>query len=167
MRGSVHTAIMRPTLDRTLILPIPPGRWPRPTTPLNLDGIALVPKPELHITLIGRRLGTELRASFDTAFLDTAIGAALDARDWRFRRTGRQLLLRKRLDGGRFAHSLIEMIELPAMAPFHQALGRLLGRELAVPPAHVTLYVAGKAEGIGVANVGELRGYRVREVVLA
>lgn len=149
---------------RTLILPIPPDRWVPPCAPATVDGVQLAPKSELHITLIGRRLGDELHAQFDSTYLDSAIAAARDAHDWRFGRTGRHLLLRKPIAGDRLAHSLIEMIDLPAMAPFHGALGRMLGRQLQVPPAHVTLYTAGDPRGIGVSSPGRLRALAVREV---
>ena len=61
---------------------------------------------------------------------------------------------------------LAELVDLPAMVPFHEALGRLLGRELPVPPAHVTLYVAGRDKGIGVATHAQLRQLCVRDVAL-
>src|SRR3546814_3240457 len=60
-------------------------------------------------------------------------------------RSGHCLLLRKSFaeDGqASIAHSLVELVDLPAMAPFQRALGRLLGRQLPVPPPHVTLYTA-------------------------
>ncbi len=53
------------------------------------------------------------------------------------------------------------------MAPLHRELGRLLGRELPVPPPHVTLYTRGAAHGIGVASETALRTLTVREVAVA
>jgi hypothetical protein len=129
--------------------------------------VRLEPKDELHVTLIGAALGSELRRSLQPERLDREISALYTGLDWTFSRTGRHLLLRKplRADGNRqVAHSVIECIELPAMAPFHQALGRLLGRELPVPPAHVTLYVAGRKRGIGVPDRRHLRALTVREL---
>src|SRR3546814_4335253 len=89
----------------------------------------------------------------DTLFPYTAlVAAARDAHDWDLERRDDWLLLRKPLSGnGRaaIAHALIELVELPAMAPFQRALGRLLGRQLPLPPPHVTLYTAGRPQGIG------------------
>jgi hypothetical protein len=65
----------------------------------------------------------------------------------------------------RVAHSIIELIDLPAMAHLHRALGRLLGRQLPVPPAHVTLYTAGCAQGIGVSSPARLRAFAVRRLL--
>src|SRR3546814_11617799 len=62
------------------------------------------------------------------------------------------------------AHSLVELADLPAMAPFHRALGRLLDRQLPLPPPHVTLYTAGRAQGIGVSSPARLRAFVVRRI---
>lgn len=165
-----------PPFKNTLVLPIDPARWAPPRAPVTVDGIVLAPKPELHVTLIGSALGRELRAAFGAGWLDAAVGAAFQASDWRFTRTGRCWLLRRRYgaadmpragggnSGSRVAHSIIERIDLPAMAPFHHALGRLLGRQLPVPPPHVTLYVADRPRGIGVASRAMLRAVEVGEV---
>ena len=47
------------------------------------------------------------------------------------------------------------------MARFHARLGGLLGESLPVPPPHVTLYVRGDAEGIGVPDDATLAACRV------
>lgn len=156
-----------PPAGNSLVLPIAPQRWPPPSDAVEIDGITFQPKSELHITVIGNRLGRELRELFAAHWLAAAVGEALDRQDWRFARSGRQLLLRKPFveDGRRrVAHSMIERIELPAMAPFHRELGRLLGRQLPVPPPHVTLYVAGRPAGIGVSSAARLRAFAVREL---
>ncbi|HEU4773515.1 MAG TPA: hypothetical protein VFS82_03180 [Lysobacter sp.] len=157
---------MRPAFDPTLILPIPPGHWPPPAAPVAVDGIALMPKPELHITLIGSALGQELRATFGQAVAAGMVTNAFDAGDWSFARTGRYLLLRK-TDPAGIAHSLIELVDLPAMAAFHIALGRHLGRQLPIPPAHVTLYTADRDSGIGVSSPHRLRALTLRPVSAA
>jgi hypothetical protein len=156
-----------PGAGDSLVLPIPPGEWAPPREGVEVDGIAFAPKPELHLTLVGGQLGRELRAAFAESWLAAAVTAALDAQEWRFTRTGRHWLLRKPFvaQGKRkTAHSIVEHVELPAMAPFHRELGRLLGRQLPVPPPHVTLYVAGRKQGIGVATIAQWRAYRMREL---
>lgn len=157
---------MHPVFHDTLILPVPPARWPPPAEPITVDGLELAPKPELHITLIGKALGRELRAALGHA-ADRVVADAFDACDWQFTRSGRHLLLRKPLDASnapRLAHSLIELVDLPAMASFHAALGHHLGRQLPIPPAHVTLYTAGRDGGIGVASCRQLRTLTLRTV---
>jgi hypothetical protein len=148
------------------VLPVPPGRWPPPADGVRLDGLAFDPKPELHVTLVGSALGRELLATFGGSTI-ALVDAARDAIDWRFERGGRRLLLRKTLiEHGHttVAHSIIELVDLPAMACFHRRLGRLLGRQLPVPPPHVTLHTAGRVQGIGVSSPARLRAFTVRMV---
>lgn len=147
----------------TRILPIPPAAWPPPEAPLTVNGITLAPKRELHITLVGSALGEELQRSFG----DRAAGlldAQIQCRDWRWERTGTHVLLRRRDGSGddaETAYSVIERVRLPAMSGLHRALGGLLGRQLPVPPPHVTLYVAGREKGIGVRSPRHLRALRI------
>lgn len=170
MKQRVATSGLRwpaPGGGDSLVLPIAPADWPPPGDGIEVDGVALAPKPELHVTVIGSRLGGELRTTFAQPWLATAVAAALDVQDWRFTRSGRHWLLRKPyVEDGRqqVTHSVIERIELPAMAPFYRELGRLLGRQLPVPPPHVTLYVAGRKQGIGVSSEAQMRGFALREM---
>lgn len=153
--------------QHTLVLPIPRRTWPPPAPPVTLDGLLFVPKRELHITLIGSALGRALRAAVAGPALDAAIAGALAAQDWRFTRSGRLLRLQKSIEENgatRTVGSIIERVDLPAMAPFHAALARVLGQPLPVPPAHVTLYTQGGSTGIGVASETELQALRVRDV---
>src|SRR5690606_28608193 len=130
-------------MSHSRVLPIPPERWAPPAAPLRVDGLVLQPKPELHITLVGNALGRELHHVFGdrTGYL---VDEAVAALEWNWTRTGERLLLRRTT--GRpgeqvTAHSVIERIRLPAMRQLHRSLGRLLGRELPLPPPHVTLFV--------------------------
>ena len=161
------SASIRLSPQHTLVLPIPRRTWPPPTQPVTLDGLLFVPKRELHITLVGSALGRELRAAVAGSSLDAAIAAAVAAQDWRFTRSGRLLRLQKSIDDAgttRTVGSIIELIDVPAMALFHAMLARLLGHALPVPPAHVTLYTQGSLKGIAVPNDADLQALRVREV---
>ena len=143
----------------TLLLPVAATVWPPPVAPLQLDGIAFAPKRELHVTVVGRALGAHLHeAGLQVEALDVA--ATLD---WRFERCGQWLRLEASA-GGRRRHSIIERIALPALATLHARLGARLGRQLAVPPAHVTLYTAGDDRGIGVPDAARLARHSVRAV---
>jgi hypothetical protein len=173
-RMTIAPAAPAPRLSgERVLLPIPAEAWAPPSSPVRLrEGIELAPKSELHITLVGSRLGSGLRRNLGEAFLDDALHAALAQADWRFRRSGRLLLLRKRDHGGegggmRLRHALVEPVRLPAMAGLHRVLGRLLGRQLPVPPPHATLYVAGDPQGIGLPSRAMLRACTVREVAAA
>ncbi len=149
------------------MLPVPVSLWTPPADGVGLDGVAFDPKPELHVTLVGGGLGDELHAVLGERYLAAASRAGFEQLDWSFVRGGRWLMLckRARVDGEwKEFRSVIERVEMPAMARFHFALGQLLGRELALPPPHMTLFTAGRAKGIGVANGRQLRSYAVREV---
>lgn len=151
----------------SLILPVARADWPPPTVPVTIDGITLQPKSELHVTLVGTALGEELLRSVARPRLHDTVARALAIHDTQPLRTGVLHLLRKPFDQdghGGVAHSVIEHVHLPAMAPLHAALGRLLGRQLPVPPPHVTLYTAGDDRGIGISSPRRLRALAVRRV---
>lgn len=153
------------TKQGTLLLPIPPDAWPPPSTPVTVAGITLHPKRELHVTLVGSRLGRALRVAAEQGRIASdAVRGAFEARDWAWASTGERTLLRapakRRGDPAR--HALIEHLHLPAMAAFHADLGTLLGRSLPIPPPHVTLYVAGTRQGIGLPDPETLEACRSR-----
>ena len=145
--------------ENTLVLPLDDAP---PTAPLDVDGRRFEPKQELHVTLVGRELGEELRRVLGDR-LDTATRPAFEALDWTIERGGERLIVEKpgTADDGRHATvaSVIELVELPALDFYYRWLGGLLGRQLAVPPAHVTLYTHGKAKGIGIPAARSLRSW--------
>jgi hypothetical protein len=143
--------------QHTLVLPIDPRDWPPPSRPLEVDACTFAPKHELHVTVVGKVLGARIRAAIgDGRIDDNALRQALATQCWRLRRSGWRLRLRKEA-----VESVIEPVALPAMARMHAWLGRALGESLPVPPPHVTLYVRGDAEGIGVPDCGTLARLRV------
>jgi len=156
------------TTHRTLELPVTAEQWAPPVEPAEVDGLTFQPKRELHVTLIGRGLGQALYGDLGRR---QAVREVFMRLDWGFERTGELLQLEKRqLAGGghgRAIGSIIERIELPAMMPFYNAIALLLGRRLAIPPPHVTLYTAGRSQGIGVPDVATLRRLVVRQVASA
>lgn len=156
------------TRDGTLLLPIPAESWAPPAHGIQLDGIDFAPKRELHVTLIGRALGRRLRNAIDRETLAfTDVRGMFAAQDWSVWRTGAYLLLRKyeRTRGrSRVAHSVIELLQMPAMAGFHHALAGRLHIEVEVPPPHVTLYIAGTRQGIGVPTMATLRSLGQRSL---
>jgi hypothetical protein len=141
----------------TLALAVDPARWAPPAAALVIDAVAFAPKRELHVTLVGRALGAEVLAAIDAGRIAApSLRAAFAAQRWRLRRSGHRLRLRKAPG----IESVIEPVAMPAMARLHAWLGRALGRALPVPPPHVTLYVRGDPEGIGVPDQATLARYR-------
>jgi len=148
----------------TLLLAIAPEAWRPPSHGVRVDGIDFAPKAELHVTIVGRVLGAEVRAAIlGDGAAAAAIEEAIASLDWSWTRRRAWWLLRKR-DGGAEKRSIVETITMPAMRGFHARLGTLLGRTLPVPPPHVTLYVVGTGEGIGVPDDDAWRRHVVREV---
>jgi hypothetical protein len=151
--------------ENTLLLPVddaPPART------LTLGGREFAPKDELHVTLVGRALGDELRHVLGER-RDAATRPAFEALDWSYRRSGRGVLVERpgAGDGMRATATVIEPIEMPALDFYYRWLGSLLGRELAVPPAHITLYTLDGARGIGIPSMRSLRTWSRGEVDLA
>ena len=138
--------------------------WAPPREPCVVDGQAFAPKHELHVTVIGKALGAQLQAELAGGRIDAAaVRSAFAGQRWRLRRSGWRIRLRKPADaaGKPQRESIIEPVALPAMARLHARLGRLLRRSLPVPPPHVTLYVRGDEEGIGVPDAATLARLRV------
>jgi hypothetical protein len=145
----------------TLVIAIDPRAWAPPAHAIEHDGRAFAPKHELHVTVVGKALGSQLRAAIAAGGIDEAgLQRAFGAGRWRLRRSGRRVHLRKPAPEAA-VESIIEPVALPAMARWHAWLGRALGRALPVPPPHVTLYVRGDAEGIGVPDAATLARLRV------
>ena len=154
------------TPQKTLVLPIPPELWAPAVETLVFDGLTFLPARKLHVTLIGRWLGPALQIEPGRR---QAVREAFMSLDWGFTRRGELLRLEKHeLAGGgghgRAIGSIIERIEMPAMAALYDELAMLLGRRLAIPPPHVTLYTTGRSQGIAVPDVATLQRFTVHEV---
>lgn len=144
----------------TVILPLPASAFPDVAGPLSCAGVELQPKSEFHVTVLDRDLASRLRDYTPRKDEPDASPAALFAGfDWRWARTGERWLLHKPTGAG--GHSLVELLSMPALQQFRLALGPLLRLELPRMPAHVTLYTAGSAVGIGLPDEDSFRRLRV------
>ncbi|HET9485198.1 MAG TPA: hypothetical protein VFO79_14650, partial [Xanthomonadales bacterium] len=140
--------------DKTLILPIPPDAWPPPTDGLTLDGSDFEPKSELHVTILGSEYGAYVHDAVKNGFLREAdFVRAFERQPWGFARTGEYRLLardKQRDDGTTLrAKSIVAMLSMSSMQAFHYWLAARLGIDPIVPPPHVTLWVSGDRNGIG------------------
>lgn len=142
-----------------LLLAVADSRdWPATST-LDLDGVVLQRKTELHVTLLGRGLAAAVRARLDAA----QIRSLASKFDWSLRRTGNGSVLRKT----KLEHapalpcaSVVEWVDLPAFSRFRQALAE--AGQVSIPETlpHVTLYTAGDSTGIGVPDLDALAAMR-------
>lgn len=152
------------TRDGTVVLSIDNAAGALALRPLQLDETSFLPKRELHVTIVGRTLGARIAAALARAtFAERALADAFEALDWSHDDTDAFVWLRKVKPGGT-AESIIELLDLPALAAFHFAVGRRLGEKLSVPPAHVTRWIRGDPDGIGVPDEATLRELTVRLV---
>lgn len=151
------------TARRTLVLPVPRREWALLSDARIIDGVAFVPKRELHITVAGREAVAAVEHGHGKARVEAVLREAFVACDWRYRRTHRYLRLRQPRPPAPDAGSIIERLDLPGLADFYRALAAS-GCVLPVPPAHVTLWTHARPQGIGVADEATLAGLYVRDV---
>lgn len=133
--------------------------------PVRFAGRRFQPKSEVHIPLIGKDLGATIldAAGQDETVLDQ-LQAAVRETDWRYRLTDTWVHVSARQPDGGPAETIIPMAELPELGAFYRQLGTILGRAVAVPPAHVAVYTRNEPGGIGLANAEALRRAVVRAV---
>lgn len=143
----------------SLLLPLPADAFGQLEPELRVGGLVLERKSEFHLTVLDRALGARVQGRREAA--PTLLVAAWEALDWAWSRRGDRWLLREDRDGAS-AHSVIELLELPALAAFRRAIAELLGEQLPPGLAHCTLYVAGRAAGISLASVAEFERLRQR-----
>ena len=152
--------------DGGLLLPVPSSSgWKSGPDVLEGEEMPLARKAELHVTLLNRAMGSELRSALG----DITIARFFEEEDWTIRRTGDGYLLRKiKIDGARstVCESLIERLDLPALARFRLALGRATGARIPEVLPHITLYVAGDAVGIGLPDMASFETARMADLRL-
>jgi len=148
--------------------------YPAELSPLNIRGIAYVPKAEMHVTLIGS--GHKFVDLIETKKSLEGKEAKVEA----FR------LLTKAAEGLRFSinlsgkyqlvereyqtedstspevrRSIIEevIIEPESLEAFYNHIEKELGTKIARVPAHITLWISGNPTGIGLISQDELATY--------
>ena len=147
----------------SLLLPLPAEDFADLAPQVEIDGVAFARKAEFHLTLLNRALGARLQAPHEGGRVAARLPALFAAHDWQWRRSGeRWLLLEAKPEGA--AHSVVELLELPAFAHFRAQVGALLGETLPDAPAHVTLYVAGDPAGIGIASDADFERLKLRRL---
>jgi hypothetical protein len=151
--------------ERAFVLPLPPARMGTPFgDACGIDGVRLRRKSEFHVTVLSQAMSRAAAAGIGEARLR----ALYESMTWAPCRTGRYALLHKAkpLDAGTLdCWSLIEHLDLPAMHAFRAELARLLGQAFAEPVPHVTHYVRGDSNGIGVPDRRALEALLVRDVL--
>jgi hypothetical protein len=114
------------------------------------------------VTLLDRALGARAHEPAPGGAPAQGLAGLFAGYDWQWRSRGERWLL---LDASKDppAHSVIELIDMPAFLEFRAAVGVLLGEPLPRTPAHITLYV-GQERGIGIGDFDEFERLRLRRL---
>jgi len=151
------------TARGSLLLPVPEAAALARAPSLELEGLSLARKIEFHVTLLDRALGARLHAAAAGGAPAARLPGLFAALDWAWRATGeRWLLLEAKPEAA--SHSVVELLEMPALARFRAQAGELLGEPLPATPAHVTLYVAGDPLGIAIPSAADFARLRLRRL---
>jgi hypothetical protein len=127
---------------------------------IRVDGLTLTRKHEFHLTLLDRSEAQRAAASIsDQQLLDLIHGL-----DWEAQPDGLPWLIRDQRRGGGWRYSVIQLVELPALARFRDAIAAACLHDLPAMPAHVTLYVAGDPVGIGLGSHARFEALRQRQL---
>lgn len=149
---------------RAFVLPLPAELMAAPFgDACGIEGVRLKRKPEFHVTVLDQAMCRIAAEGIGEAPLRTLY----ESLTWAPRRTGRYALLHKTKPGDSGTldcWSMIEYLDLPAMHAFRGELARLLGPTFADPVPHVTHYVRGDPNGIGVPDTRALATLWVRDV---
>jgi hypothetical protein len=150
----------------TLLVPLHPDWLAAPFgNVFEMDGLGLVRKSEFHVTVLNRAMAATALPAFGEARIRDLYGAL----SWAPRRTGRYALLHESKDAQPHpieCWSLIEHLDLPAMLHFRTELASALGPVFADPVPHVTHFVLGDPNGIGLPDGAALEARLVREIRL-
>ena len=143
----------------SVILPLPWSFVPPLAATLDLPEAPLVRKAELHLTLLSRPEADAAAATLP----ESEWCAWFDRRDWDLRLTDRWFLLAAK-DAGHTVRSVIAEIDCDALNVFRREFGYAAAVPLEDTLPHVTLWVDGKATGIGLASLAEFDARCVRRL---
>lgn len=120
--------------------------------PVLVDSIYYTPKDELHVTLVGEKVGSILQHKIkqDLKNIEVLVHV-FESIDWAFDKSGPIHIL-SRSKKSKVQKSIIMLIDMPGMTTFYQQLKSfsLIPDKTPIPPAHVTLYTYNCPLGIGV-----------------
>tara|TARA_Y100000310_G_scaffold344885_1_gene460245 strand:- start:2043 stop:2579 length:537 start_codon:yes stop_codon:yes gene_type:complete len=139
-------------------------------------------KDEVHVTLIGFRVGSEIRGAL-TKLGDSRkraiaeIKELIERTNWDFElkqefyHITKEYSLPRGQGGQDKRESYVQMIEMPGIKSFYQELNNILGTNLEIQPTHVTLFTKGSDEerskmGIGVNSWKEFELLSPRQIEL-
>jgi hypothetical protein len=141
---------------------------------VEFRGRQFEPKEEVHITIIGRALGQQVKKAIEeNASVESQAKQAIAETDWTYEIKDRMYHVSKdkrieNPDGGSkviHAESIIVIAEVAGIRDFYEKLSRIIQTNLEVPPTHVTLYTYGDPDGIGLDNHADFERFVTRKVL--
>jgi hypothetical protein len=133
----------------------------------SLFGKLLTLKTEFHITIVGSQLARKLLVRLGSTEYQarlTQIASSIDW-DWTFHSEFYHLVKPKTvtLSDGSIeildAQSIIQMATVAGIEDFYAQISIVMGERLVPPPTHVTLYVYGDLQGIGISSQDDMMRY--------
>ena len=127
--------------------------------PVLIDSLYYTPKDELHVTLVGEKVGLILQHKIKQDLKNIEVLVHIfESIDWAFNKSGPVHIL-SRSNKSKVQNSIIMLIDMPGMTTFYQQLksSGLIPGKTPIPPAHVTLYTYNCPFGIGVPSNKTLR----------
>ena len=127
--------------------------------PVLVDSLYYTPKDELHVTLVGEKVGLILQHKIKQDLKNIEVLVHIfESIDWAFNKSGPVHIL-SRSNKSKVQNSIIMLIDMPGMTTFYQQLksSGLIPGKTPIPPAHVTLYTYNCPFGIGVPSNKTLR----------
>ncbi len=121
---------------------------------IDVLGEIFTPKDELHVTLIGSKLGLIIQDKIKhNPTVNKLLETIFEEIDWSYKLTGPVHILSRSAEGV-VEKSVIMLIEMPGLTIFYdQSKARgLIDLETPVPPPHVTMYTQNCPSGIGVPS---------------
>lgn len=123
-------------------------------TQIEILGETFTPKEELHVTLIGCKLGLILQHKIKpNKATNKLLKNIFEDINWSFNQTGPVHIL-SRKKGKVVQKSIIMQLDMPGVTTFYDQLKAhgLIDLETPVPPPHVTMYTQKCPSGIGVPS---------------
>lgn len=149
--------------EGTFLLQVEPAAFGMPGRPMDLPEGQFLPKEEFHVTVIGRDPGALLHragVAMDTVSRHVhRVSWTIQPREafWLIEAPPKPGYTDKR-------RSIIQMVDVPGLENFLDALAESSDIRLPKPPTHMTWYTQNWSHGIGLDTEDEFRERRVRRL---
>jgi len=145
--------------DGTVLIELSPETFCLAKHAVDIGGEYFVAKEELHITLVGSKLGSMILNKIKSdRTINNLLKNTFEEINWSYQATDIVHIL-SRLKDGLIEKSIILPLDMPGLAGFYDQLKLhgIIDTVTPIPPAHVTLYTHNCPLGIGVSSYEDLK----------